>query len=83
MGSGLLHIAQGYPGVERGGDECVPQRVRADLLGDPGVADNPADDPHGTVAVQPPSVRGNEEWSLGALADRQVDHPGGTPGRAG
>jgi hypothetical protein len=36
VGGGLLHIPQRHPGVKRGGDEGVPQRVRADVLGDPG-----------------------------------------------
>src|ERR1700724_2139126 len=38
VGGGLLHIAQRYPDVERGGDERVPERVRTDGLGDPGAA---------------------------------------------
>ena len=74
---GLLHVAQRHPGVEGGGDERVPQRVRADLLGDPGAAGDPADDPGGAVPVQPPPVRGEEQRPLGALADGQVDRAGG------
>jgi hypothetical protein len=35
---GLLDVAQRDPGVEGGGDERVSQRVRADVLGDPGAA---------------------------------------------
>jgi hypothetical protein len=80
MGCGLLHVAQRHPGVEGGGDERVPQRVGADLLGDPGAPGDPADDSGGAVPVQPFPVCGDEEGSFGALADRQVDRPGGARG---
>jgi hypothetical protein len=33
VGCGFLHVAQRDPGIEGGGDERVPERVRADLLG--------------------------------------------------
>ena len=46
-------------------------------LGDPGAAGDPADDPPGAVPVQPPPVGGQEDRSFGALADGQVDRPGG------
>jgi len=61
-----------------GGDERVPQRVGADVLGAPGAAGYPADDPGGAVPVQPPPVRGDEQRTFGALADRQLDRLGGT-----
>jgi len=54
--------------------------VGADVLGDPGAAGNPADDPGGTVPVQPPAVRGDEQRPCGALAAGQVDGPGGARG---
>src|SRR5580693_9472618 len=45
-GCGLLHVAERDSGVETGGgDERVPKRVRADLLGDPDAAGDSADDP--------------------------------------
>ena len=47
----------GTPASRRGGDERVPQRVRRDVLGDPGAAGGRADDPPGAVPVQPPPVR--------------------------
>jgi len=75
-----LHVPQRHPGVERGGDERMSQRVRADVLGDLGAAGDPADDPGGTVPVQPPPVRGEEQRPFGPLADGQVDRPGGTRG---
>jgi hypothetical protein len=74
---GLLDVPQRHPGIEGGGDERVSQRVGADVLGDPGPAGDAADDPGGAVPVQPPPVRGEEQRSLGALADSQVDRPGG------
>ena len=77
MGGGFLHVAQRDPGVQCGGDECVPQRVRPDVLGDPGAAGNPADDPPGAVPVQPAPLCGQEDGSFVAFADGQVDRPGG------
>ena len=51
----------------------MPQGVRPDRLGDPGAAD----DPPGAVPVQPPAIGGQEDRSVAALADGQVDRPGG------
>ena len=76
MQGGLLHVPQRHPGVERGGDERVPQRVRRDDLGDSRTAGSAADDPPGAVPVQPPPVRGQEDRPAGALAGGQVNRPG-------
>ncbi len=38
MRGSLLHVAQRDPGIQRGGDERVPQRVGRDGLADPGAA---------------------------------------------
>jgi hypothetical protein len=46
--------------VKRSRDECVPQRVRADVLGDPGAPGGPMNDPGGAVAVQPAAIGGQE-----------------------
>jgi hypothetical protein len=70
---GFLHVAQGHAGVERGGDECVPEGVRDDVLGDPGAAGDPGDDAGGAVPVQTPRACGDKERSFSALADGQVD----------
>jgi hypothetical protein len=51
VGGGLLHISQRHPGIECGGDEGVAKGMRADLLGDPGAAGDPADGPGGAVPV--------------------------------
>ena len=53
---GVLHVAQRYPGVQRGGDERLPQRVRPDPLADCRPPGGPAGDPGGAVAVRPPAV---------------------------
>jgi len=76
VGGGFLHIAQRHPGIKRGGDERMAQRVGADFLRDPGAARDPADDPPRTMAIQPPSVRRQEDGTAGALAGGQVDRPG-------
>ena len=49
----FLDVTERDPGVEGGGDEGVAKRVRSDMLGDPGAAGHPADDPGGAVPVQP------------------------------
>jgi len=77
---GFLHIPKRHPGIEGGGDERMPQRVRPDRLGDPGAAGHPAHDPRDTVLVQPLPIKCEEDWPLAALADRQVDRPR-RPGR--
>jgi len=69
----FLDIRKWHPGIEGGGDERVPQGVRADQLGDPSAAGYPADDPPGTVPVQPAAIGRQEDRSVRALTDRQVD----------
>jgi hypothetical protein len=73
--SRFLHVPQRRPRVERRGDKCVPQCVRPDGLGDPGAAGDQADDPGGTMAVQPTAVRGQEDRPRAAFADGQVGPP--------
>jgi hypothetical protein len=51
--------------------------MRPDGLGDPGPASDPADDPSGAMAVQPPPIGRKEDGSFASLADRQVYCPGG------
>jgi hypothetical protein len=73
---GLLHVPQRHPGVKRGGDERVPERVGRDGLGDPGPAGRLANDPPGSVPVEPPPLGCQEHRPVRALADGQVDRPG-------
>ena len=51
--------------------------MRPDFLGDPGPAGDPADDPPGAMPVQPPPIGRQEDGPFHALADGQVDRPGG------
>jgi hypothetical protein len=57
----FLRVPQGDSGVEGGGDERVPQGVRADLLADPGATGDPAHDPSSAVPVEPLAVCGGEQ----------------------
>jgi hypothetical protein len=65
----FLDITERDSGVEGGGDERVPQRVRPDRLGDPGAAGDPADDPGGAVPVQPPAIGGQEDRPVAARVE--------------
>ena len=58
MGRRLLDIAQRDSGIERGGSESAPERMRRNGLADPGPAGHLEDDPSGAVPVQPPPVCG-------------------------
>src|SRR5215472_7126184 len=46
---GFLDVTERDPGIERGGNECMSERVRAHFLGDPRLASDPTDDPPGTM----------------------------------
>jgi hypothetical protein len=72
---GFLDIPGRNPGVEGGGDERMPQRVRPGRLADPGAAGHPADDPRGTVPIQPLPAGGQEDRTFHPLADGQADRP--------
>jgi hypothetical protein len=54
----------------------MSERVRGDGPADPGAARDLADDPPGTVPVQPPTVRSPEHRPVRTLANGQVDRPG-------
>ncbi len=77
MGGGFLDVAQRHPGVQRCGDERVPQCVGPYLLGNSGPAGNPADDPPGAVLVQPLPVSRGEDRAFAPFAGVKVDRPGG------
>jgi hypothetical protein len=61
VGSRFLHVSQRHPCVERRSDECMPQRMWPDGLGDPGAAGDLADDPGSAVTVQPAAISGQED----------------------
>jgi hypothetical protein len=53
------------------------RKVWPDRLGDPGAAGHPAHHPPRAVPVQPPAIKGHEDWPVGALAGGQVDRAAG------
>jgi hypothetical protein len=55
--------------------------MRPDRLGDPRPAGGPADNPGRAVPVELPPAGGQEDRAFAALADRQVDRPGGGRGK--
>ena len=77
MGGSFLDVAQRDPGIQRGGDERVSERVRGDGFGDPGASRDLPDDPPGAMPVQPAPVCGQEDWSVCTFTGGQVDRPGG------
>ncbi len=73
MRGGLLHVSQGNPGVEGGGDEGVTQGVGPHPLGDAGPSGQASHDAPGGVAVEAGTVGPEEDGPLHALTDGQVD----------
>ena len=51
--------------------------MRPDSLGDPGAAREAADDPPGSVPVQPSPRAGQEDGAVATFPDGEVDRPGG------
>ena len=88
MGGGLLDIPQRHPGIQLVMNAwrsvwgptglVIPARraIRRTIRPAP----CRADDPPGTVPVQPAPISGQEDGSFGAFADGQVDRPGGARG---
>jgi hypothetical protein len=72
---GLLDIPERDTSA-RTGNERMPKAVRPDVLGQPGAAGDPPDDPPGTVPVQPTLGRGEEDRAIAAFADSQINGPG-------
>jgi hypothetical protein len=75
VAGGLLHIPQRNPGVQRGGDESVAERVGPDTFGDAGPSGDAAHDPSRRVAVDPTVVGSDEDRSLAAFTDREINGP--------
>jgi hypothetical protein len=80
VGSCFLHVAECDPGIQRGGDERVPERVGTDGLSDPSMPGEAADDPPGAVPIQPSAIRSCENGPRATFADGQVDRAGGARG---
>jgi hypothetical protein len=51
----FLHVAERDTGVEGGGDEGMPEAVRADVFVEPSGSGDAAHDPAGRVAIHPPT----------------------------
>jgi hypothetical protein len=64
------------PSIKGCRDECVPQSMRADRLGDLRTAGDPPDDPAGPIPVKTPTVRRDEDAVT--FSDGQIDRPRGT-----
>src|SRR5215204_1143480 len=64
------------PGVKRGGDERVAQRVGPHALGYPCPSGDTPDDTTGRVSIDPLAVGSNEDRSLAAFPDHQIDGAG-------
>jgi hypothetical protein len=73
VAGGFLYVAQRDAGVERGGDERVPQGVGTDLLVQSGPASDPAHDTRRAVAVHALAVGAQENRSVEAFSDGQGD----------
>jgi hypothetical protein len=73
VAGGFLHVAKWNTGIEGGGDERVPQGVRADPLVDAGAAGDASHDPRRGMSVDPFTVRSGEDGSFAAFTDREVD----------
>jgi hypothetical protein len=82
VAGGFLHIAERNPSVEGGGDERVAEGVGPDALGYPRPSSDATYDPSGRVTIDPHPIRSNEDRSLAALTDHEIDSPG-RPGRQG
>jgi hypothetical protein len=76
MAGCFLDVTQRDSGVERSGDERVPQRVRPDALGDPCLSGDSSDDPPGGVTVESSTGAVHEDRALDSLTDREVEYPG-------
>jgi transposase len=76
VAGGFLHIAQRNPGVKRGGDERVAQRVGPHALGYPCPSGDTPDDTTGRVSIDPLAVGSDEDRSLAAFPDHQIDGAG-------
>ena len=77
MTGGFLDVAERDTGVERGGDERVPQGVGSDPLGDPGPASDAAHDPARGVPIESVAVGAAEDRSFAAFTDGEIDRPRG------
>src|SRR5205085_1814979 len=76
MAGCLLYVPERHAGVEGGGDERMPEGVRADRLVDPRPASEAPHDPPRGVAVEALAVSPDEDRPLGPFADGEIDRSG-------
>jgi hypothetical protein len=77
----LLHVAERHAGVERCGDERVPEAMGTDPLADPSPARQALHRAVGGIAVHPPALLAQEDGAGAALADVEVERSGGRGAR--
>jgi hypothetical protein len=83
MAGRFLHVTKRHAGVERGGDEGVTHGMGPDPLSDPGPPCDTTHDPSGGVAVESLPGRVDEDRSVEAFTDSQVDRSGDPRGASG
>ena len=71
----LLDVPEWDASVEGSGDERVSERVRPDLLGDPGPSSDAPHDPPAGVPVETVAVGPEEDGTVEPLSDGEVDRP--------
>lgn len=69
----FLNVAERDTGVEGGGDERVPQRVRADALAHTRPFREAPDDPRRGVTIEPSAVHAEEDRTLEPVPDGEID----------
>ncbi len=79
----FLNVAERDAGIEGGGDERMPQRMRTDLLEDPGPAGDSTHNPGSAVTIETATGTVTEDRTGAALTDGEIDRSGGSWGRAG
>ena len=72
VAGGFLDVTQRNAGVERSGDERVPQTVGPDALGEAGLSGDSTHDAPGGVTVESFAGGVHEDRALEAFADREV-----------
>ena len=77
MAGGFLDVTKRHAGIEGSGDECLAERVRSYRLRDACSSGDASNDPAGPVAVKSSALGTDEDRTVGALANGEIDGPGG------
>ena len=81
MAGGVLDVPQGHTSIEGGGDEAMPQAVRADPLVDPSSSGESFHCSVSGVAVHSLSVGPQEDRTGYSFANVKLDGSGGARGQ--